>query len=326
MSNHDQYPSSNDDSGVREQIPHSGIHHDETPVRDFDKTPLTEAVEQGLIETPDSPAALLEPTTEKPRSRWSVGQKIGAAAATVVVGAGALIGAKAFGGDSTPAPERNPAASATPTPGATETAKPAEQLSPGEAIGTRQTDFENLNVVPDQAVVDRAKQITPTSMSSYDALIDLSRKENVYDLSGKVQDIQGSEVILTPESEKDGNEILANLLGSNITDLARENSLGVRKGVALRTNFFGEGKLLNVENEKNEYATFNITLTDVVLLSETDTSATYNATRNISTNYEALDRGDVFNNPNFGTSEQVPIVVTIVQEDGKWVIDSLEKR
>lgn len=80
-----------------EQIPHSGIHHDERPVEEFDNTPLPEAVERGLVSPiPDSTEALSpKKTVEVKRSsrrKLIIGGTALIAGAAVV--AGSVIGFK----------------------------------------------------------------------------------------------------------------------------------------------------------------------------------------------------------------------------------------
>lgn len=153
MSNHEQYPSSNDNNSVREQIPHSGIHHDETPVRDFDKTPLTHAVEQGLIETPDSPAILIAPEPPRERRDKRLGWKGPAAAVALLgaVGAGAFM-AKGVGGDhSNAAPERSPSTSAPSNPGSSESPAPEQLKAPMPEFGFSAAEYASN---PKQLIVD----------------------------------------------------------------------------------------------------------------------------------------------------------------------------
>lgn len=71
------------------QIPHSGVRRFELPVRNFDNTPLNEAVERGLVRIPDSPAPLGDHTESTPRrrpKRWQVISVISATAAALAAG------------------------------------------------------------------------------------------------------------------------------------------------------------------------------------------------------------------------------------------------
>lgn len=75
-----------------EQIPHSGVHHDERPVSEFDNTTLPEAVERGLVSPIPDTAAGLEstdstiPTERKSRKRFVIGGAAFLAGAAVVAG------------------------------------------------------------------------------------------------------------------------------------------------------------------------------------------------------------------------------------------------
>lgn len=114
MASHDQYPQ--EDNVTKEQIPHS-FRHGETPHREFDNTPLTDAVEQGLIITPDSPALLMP---EKKNNGWKKPLVVGTAI-LAAIGGGIGIGAKAMGGNepNTESPTE-PSVSGPVTPGAGE--------------------------------------------------------------------------------------------------------------------------------------------------------------------------------------------------------------
>lgn len=71
------------------QIPHSGVHGFELPVRDFDKTPLGKAVERGWVQIPDSPAPLGDHLEKAPGwrpRRWQVITAISATAAALAAG------------------------------------------------------------------------------------------------------------------------------------------------------------------------------------------------------------------------------------------------
>lgn len=73
MSNQESSP--NNPSSAPEQIPHSGVHGYEKPVTEFDKTSLRDAHEQGLITTPETPAAL-HPAQEKEKKKLSTAAKM----------------------------------------------------------------------------------------------------------------------------------------------------------------------------------------------------------------------------------------------------------
>ncbi len=63
MSNNEFTP---DNSSVGEQLPHSGVHGFEQPVREYKETTLREAVDGGLISTPEDVTSLIDntPATE----------------------------------------------------------------------------------------------------------------------------------------------------------------------------------------------------------------------------------------------------------------------
>jgi hypothetical protein len=119
-------PTNHPDQPVSEQIPHSGIHHDEHPVDEFDNTPLPEAVERGLVNpTPNTPAGLepTDPTEKKSHKKLVIGGAAFLAGAAVI--AGSVIGIKAAGDapkNTAPAPDPKATSQtpeATPTPSST---------------------------------------------------------------------------------------------------------------------------------------------------------------------------------------------------------------
>ena len=138
-----------------EQIPHSGVHHDEHPVDEFDNTPLPEAVERGLVNpTPDTPAELAptDPTDKKSRKKLVIGGVAFLAGAAVI--AGSVIGVKAAGD----APKN---AAPAPDPKATSQTPEATPTAAVEAIDPRQFDMP-LNATPEELGQKYAELSTAT--------------------------------------------------------------------------------------------------------------------------------------------------------------------
>lgn len=113
MASHDQYPQ--DGNVTKAQIPHS-FRHGETPHREFDNTPLTDAVEQGLIITPDSPALLMP---EKKSKKGAV--LIGGAVLATIATVGSIIGLSSGDNEKTAGPTNEPTVSTPVSPGQTPT-------------------------------------------------------------------------------------------------------------------------------------------------------------------------------------------------------------
>lgn len=123
MHENEPSPSNQPEHVTSEQIPHSGIYHDEHPVDEFDNTPLPEAVERGLVNPmPDTPAGLepTEPTEKKSHKKLLIGGAAFLAGAAVI--AGSVIGIRAAGDapkNTPPAPDPKATSQtpeATPTP------------------------------------------------------------------------------------------------------------------------------------------------------------------------------------------------------------------
>lgn len=118
-----------------EAVPHSGRHHGERSVREFDNTPLSQAVADGLVDpVPALVPESFQPTEaghavtapapetsrpERPRTPRRATKIIGGVAAGTALVAGAVLGVKALGGESNevPAPDPGPTAEAPVVPG-----------------------------------------------------------------------------------------------------------------------------------------------------------------------------------------------------------------
>lgn len=131
MSNREHHNPTSGNTSAGEQIPHSGVGGYEQPVNDFDNTSLQDAVDQGLLETPESPAPLVSPSAEtKPsRRRLTVKEKLGLGLAGLgLVGGGAYLAT--HGGDSDERSPERPVATATGNPGETPTTTPSSEVEP----------------------------------------------------------------------------------------------------------------------------------------------------------------------------------------------------
>ena len=174
-----------------EQTPHSGVHHGERPVREFD-TPLPDAVEQGLIQTPDSPASLVSNPAEK-KGRWKKPVAVG----TLVLAAAAGtfgIGRATSGGNSA-SPEAEPTASAPATPGETVNTPTPEQLE-------RQDLHYNLSpdYFIDKGFYDQAKSADTSGIGGYD----ISSYLDTAELENTIQDLLDNETYVRETGDKDG--------------------------------------------------------------------------------------------------------------------------
>jgi hypothetical protein len=122
-----------------EQVPHSGIHHDEAPVREFDNTSLHQAVEQGLIVTPNSPAELVK----ERKGSWK--KPVAAVALLGAVAAGAFGYKQLASGDSAPNPDRKPVATSSPNPGESKPTKAeTSEFMPAELSAEQYKDGDAL--------------------------------------------------------------------------------------------------------------------------------------------------------------------------------------
>lgn len=100
MATQEQFPDSDKDGTTKAQIPHSGVRgYEQPPTRQFDNTSLSEAVQQGLIETPTSPAPLMPPVeVEKTQRSWKKPAAVGALVLATAAGAFGI--GKSSGNDS----------------------------------------------------------------------------------------------------------------------------------------------------------------------------------------------------------------------------------
>ena len=101
------------------QIPHSGVHGDEFPVKEFDNTTLAEAVDQGKLTTPTGVDFLITPPEKK---GFSKKQKLiaGISGAALALGIGA--GLKSMNNSDEQVAPVGPVATAPATAAASETA------------------------------------------------------------------------------------------------------------------------------------------------------------------------------------------------------------
>lgn len=174
-----------------EQTPHSGVHHGERPVREFD-TPLPDAVEQGLIQTPDSPASLVSDPAEK-KGRWKKPVAVG----TLVLAAAAGtfgIGRATSGGNSAP-PEAKPTASAPATPGENVNTPTPEQLE-------RQDLHYNLSpdYFIDKGFYDQYGDVDTSGLYGYDIASHVDNAE----AQETIQDLLDNQVYVYETGDKDG--------------------------------------------------------------------------------------------------------------------------
>lgn len=145
-----------------EQVPHSGIHHDERPVREFDNTPLSDApiaheLPEGVT-TEHLPSDLRVGGEEEQKSKKGLMIGAGTGLAALALG-GALFAGLGRGGSSNntaPRTETGTSAPATPTPEATPSA--AATVNPDLYKG-RVNPETLVNMTPEQLV--KAAQITP---------------------------------------------------------------------------------------------------------------------------------------------------------------------
>lgn len=95
-----------------EAIPHSGVHHDERPVEEFD-TSLQDAYDQGLVHpTPETPSRFAHSLDQDPKKSSKTRLLIGAGALAAVVAGGVGFMAGNSGGSDKPKPEKTTAPAA----------------------------------------------------------------------------------------------------------------------------------------------------------------------------------------------------------------------
>lgn len=285
-------------------------------------------LEHGL----DAPVAI-PPVGERhedyfPKKRNIMRRVIGGTAAAAILIGGGLAAKSALGGEGTanaenPAPTPDTTASAPATPGETNTAPVA--LSPIEAIGTEQTDYDTLNVQPSKADVERALQ--PLSVDKYtpeEAVIEFGKKLNVYKLGGIINNEDGYN-LETVDSGIEGNDLLKAIFDSSVINGSELDEFrSIRTMVANRFNYFTIGytpeSLIDKTTGEKASATLNESWGNL----EADPSEmTFTVNRNWVTNFEKLDRDDVFDNPGIDESNIGVSKVTLTTVDGEYKIKSL---
>lgn len=153
---------------------------------------------------------------------------IGAAALAVTVGGYFAV----TGGDKATEPKQEPNITAPADPTAETPEQPVD--TPEVGVGIEGTTYETVNSAKAIEFIDRALEPIPGSLSEEEAIIQYGHKENIYKLSGVVDD-DGNE---TPESQKIGEAIQKTLYGKNHT--VSQNSLDGRASVAIGLHYLNE--------------------------------------------------------------------------------------
>lgn len=173
MSNREHHNPTSGNTSAGEQIPHSGVGGYEQPVNDFDKTSLQDAVDQGLLTTPESPAPLVRtqsPEAKPSRRRLTAKERIGLGlAAFGLVGGGTYLATQ--GGDSNEHTPDRPVASATPnvdpTQEPTPDTEPTAEPDPYAETSWRET------LTPDQVILtEKYQTIEPQVAKGFEIITD----------------------------------------------------------------------------------------------------------------------------------------------------------
>lgn len=196
MSIHDKAPDTNDGS-VTEQIPHSGVHHGETPVRDFDNTTLGEAVDRRLIKTPSSPAELTSPAEHRSSGNilsklvtTKLGRRASLAVATLVAAGAVTQGLAPNSGGEADRPTNNPVPEAPESPGSDGEVEPG---TGGVTLTTKQ--LEALNSGDEAAIAEVMTETLAAPLS--ERMVAYSVGEtNTFDISDLVSEAQVQDDIL----------------------------------------------------------------------------------------------------------------------------------
>lgn len=271
MTNYEPLPS--DNSNLGEKIPHSGNlppeQGQDLPVQEFDNTSLQEAVDRGLLPTPDSPAPLATTTIETTQPS-QLRRKLAAAVALIAVGAGSALGISKLtsGNDHDPTTLNNqPVATATvePTPEPTPTESvdtptetPETPVTPVEQEPTVITDeyIATVDRDPSKAVIDYSLEpVSEAEFTPDEAVMRLLNDWKLYWLSGETSqsgDISEKE---TPASLATGAKQLDNIFGAEgVRDedrLTWDWITGTREYLTLNMGY------LITENGYPEDGTFN---------------------------------------------------------------------
>lgn len=200
MSN-EQDPNTQGGTSQETQIPHSGRHHGERPVREFDKTPLRDAVEQGLVDPlPPHVPSTLEPGAERPMSapqdRDPAKEKVmGARSARRIVG-GITAGAALLAGgvvagvnlaDRDESRDNNPSASGPAVPGQNETESEHPLL---ERIGDK-SDFRVGEVEALARLFNNDGGAGPATVEGLTAALSQASQEEIDTIRAVLDDYDG---------------------------------------------------------------------------------------------------------------------------------------
>lgn len=326
MAKQDQYPR-DDDGRTKEQIPHS-FRHGETPVNEFDNTPLTDAVEQGLIITPDSPALLMPD-----KKSWFTDNKnkVIVGLAGLSLAATAALGVSLAKGDGVSAEPKQPSVGAPIVPSEAPSdpvqSSPVETTpspSPETNIPVTDAYVESVNRDPSDEVI--AYSLVPVEVGQFterEAMMRLLNDWKVYWISGKTSQSSDISQTQTPESLALEVKQLDNIFGDeNVRDesnLLWDWMTGTREYLTLNMGY------LIPENGYPENGTFNSNF-EILSIENVD-----------GTKIEALVRNDWTSNMNTldprtatqdvdATSFSTDRYITIEPLDGVYHITKIQSR
>lgn len=293
-------------------IPHSG----ETVYKEFDNTPLPDAFNNGLIITPDTPAALvgLEKKTNT--------KKIMASIAGLGLAAGAAVFGYSQMGDGKEIKPRIEAPTSTPSSLNTESPTPSQ--SPENINPSIDQYIDDLNRDPsNEAIAYSLQPVAVGEFSSREAAVRLMNDWKIYWLSGETSQSGDISQTETPESLATGTRQLDNIFGpEGVRDedkLLWEWMTGTREYLTLNMGY------LITENGYPEDGVLNNTF-DIMSMKDLGNGEVEFLVRNEwSSNMGELD-------PSVATQDIDAIefstdrYITVGQHDGNYHITQIQSR
>lgn len=260
--------------------------------------------------------------TKKRMSKRGVTAIVASTVSAAVLGGASVLGYSHFQNDK---PEKETTSQESPSPESPESAL----STPEDLVGTIvNNDIEHLNAKPTETVLESIATPISENEGIEDAAIMAGQKINAFYLSGDY-DIDASSandlVTLTPGSQIQGNEMLSNIFSSSIDTSAPSFDWmrGTRANIANRLDYYGTTEQYNMALEKPEYATHTSDWRVVSSQLVTPTKGTVTVEVHQLTNFEELDRSDLFNHPEIDTNQTFSLDVAMTIENGEWRVASL---
>ena len=257
----------------------------------------------------------------------STSKKIAAGIAGIGLAAGAgIFGYNQLSSDEAPRPEDTTSAPVDSNSVEQADSKSDKDLTPVESLGIIQRDYDKLNVMASEADIERALEPVPASTPIREAALEMSKKINVYYLSGE-WDFDTGRGGITDQSIVVGDEILSTVFGSEMVYGPASTQLDYlrnsRHDIGCLMGYYNtdRGLQTNAETGNREYATTHYSWTI-----ESQQGNSFSIITSYDTNLKQMNTSDIMPDASENYSMSRPQTVTLEQVDGYWQVSDLTSR